>query len=151
MPTPLSGIGIHAWCAQYDLYSRGESPPWTVMTGTIRLGKGARREAGSEESRRRNRGCDVQKPDMRPLQGGVTRPGTGKPNLSFRTCAVDPADLREEGKPYLRRSLLWSVHWTITAAMQRDRSREVSRGHSSSTGRRAESFMQGAEGRFRWA
>src|ERR1019366_1557695 len=22
-----------AWCAQYDLYSRGESPPWTVMTG----------------------------------------------------------------------------------------------------------------------
>jgi hypothetical protein len=41
----------HRLCAQYDLYSRGESPPWTVMTGTIRLGKGARREAGSEESR----------------------------------------------------------------------------------------------------
>jgi len=40
-----------AWCAQYDLYSRGESPPWTVMTGTIRLGKGVRREAESEESR----------------------------------------------------------------------------------------------------
>jgi hypothetical protein len=38
-------------CAQYDLDSRGERPPWTVMTGTIRLGKGARREAGSEESR----------------------------------------------------------------------------------------------------
>ena len=30
--------------------SRGVSPLWTVMTGTIRLGKGARREAGSEES-----------------------------------------------------------------------------------------------------
>jgi len=29
------------------------------MTGTIRLGKGARREAGSEESRWRNLGCDV--------------------------------------------------------------------------------------------
>jgi hypothetical protein len=37
-------------CAQYDLHSRGESPPWTVMTGTIRLGKGVRREAESEES-----------------------------------------------------------------------------------------------------
>jgi hypothetical protein len=46
-----SGIGIHTWCAQYDLYSRGESPPWAVMTGTIRLGKGVRRKAESEESR----------------------------------------------------------------------------------------------------
>jgi len=26
-------------------------PLWTVMTGTIRLSKGVRREAGSEESR----------------------------------------------------------------------------------------------------
>jgi hypothetical protein len=43
--------GRSAWCAQYDLHSRGESPPWTVMTGTIRLSKGVRREAGSEESR----------------------------------------------------------------------------------------------------
>jgi len=99
-----------AWCAQYDLHSRGESPPWTVMTGTIRLGKGARREAGSEESRRRNRGFDVQKPDRRPLQGWITRPGTGKSNLSFRSCGVDPASLREEGKSYLRRSPFWSVH-----------------------------------------
>jgi len=39
-----------AWCAQYDLDSRGESPPWTVMTGTIRLGKGVRQEVESEES-----------------------------------------------------------------------------------------------------
>ena len=31
--------GVFAWCAQYDLHSRGESPPWTVMAGTIRLGK----------------------------------------------------------------------------------------------------------------
>jgi hypothetical protein len=33
-----------------DVNSGGVSPLWTVMTGTIRLGKGARREAGSEES-----------------------------------------------------------------------------------------------------
>jgi len=39
-----------AWCAQYDLDSRGESPPWTVMTGTIRLGKGVHCEVESEES-----------------------------------------------------------------------------------------------------
>ena len=57
-------------CAQYDLDSRGESPPWTVMTGTIRLGKGAFRKGGSEESRRRNRGFDVQEADMRPAQRG---------------------------------------------------------------------------------
>jgi len=29
------------------------------MTGTIRLGKGAFRKGGSEESRRRNRGFDA--------------------------------------------------------------------------------------------
>jgi hypothetical protein len=40
-----------AWCAQYDLHSSGESPPWAVVTGTIRLSEGVRREAGSEESR----------------------------------------------------------------------------------------------------
>ena len=34
-----------------DVHSRSESPPWTAMTGTIRLGKGVRREAESEESR----------------------------------------------------------------------------------------------------
>jgi hypothetical protein len=30
---------------------QGVKVPWTVMTGTIRLGKGVRREAESEESR----------------------------------------------------------------------------------------------------
>jgi beta-xylosidase len=28
------------WCAQYDLHSSGESPPRTVVTGTVRLDKG---------------------------------------------------------------------------------------------------------------
>jgi len=40
------------------------------MTGTIRLGKGARREAGSEESWWRNLGGDVQQADMRPTWRG---------------------------------------------------------------------------------
>src|SRR5437667_2765822 len=121
------------------------------MTGTIRQGKGVRREAESEESRRRNRGLDVQKPDMRPLQCWVTQPGMGKPNCHSERCGVDPAGLREEGESYLRRSPLWSVHTGLpAAAMQRDRSGEVSRGRSSSTGRRAESLMQGADERFRW-
>jgi len=34
-----------------DAHSGGVSPLWAVMTGTIRLGKGVRREAESEESR----------------------------------------------------------------------------------------------------
>ena len=34
-----------------DAHSGGASPLWAVMTGTIRLGKGVRREAESEESR----------------------------------------------------------------------------------------------------
>ena len=40
----------------------------------------------------------------------VTRPGTGKPNVIRERCGVDPTGLREEDKPYLRRSLLWSAH-----------------------------------------
>jgi hypothetical protein len=40
----------------------------------------------------------------------VTRPGTGKPNGHSERCGVDPTGLREEGKSYLRRSRLWSVH-----------------------------------------
>jgi hypothetical protein len=34
----------------------------------------------------------------------------GEARLSFRTCEVDPAGLREEDESYLRRSLLWFVH-----------------------------------------
>ena len=40
---------LASWC--WFWWGRGESPPWTVMTGTIRPSKGVRREAGSEESR----------------------------------------------------------------------------------------------------
>jgi hypothetical protein len=99
-----------AWCAQYDLHSGGESPLWTVMTGTIRLGKGVRREAGSEESRRRNRGFDVQPADLRPAQRWATRPGTGTPDSHGERSRVNPTSPREGGKPYLRRSRLWSAH-----------------------------------------
>jgi hypothetical protein len=124
------GTGASAWCAQYDLHSRGESPPWTEMTGTIRLSKGVRREAGSEESRRRNRGLDVQKPDMRPLQCWVTQPGMGKPDCHSERCGVDPAGLREEGRSYLRRSPALSAG-TASQVTARDRTGAVSRGHSS--------------------
>jgi len=49
------------------------------MTGTIRLGKGVRREAGSEESRWRNRGFDVQEADTRPRSVGSPGQGRGSP------------------------------------------------------------------------
>ena len=77
----------------------------------------------------------IQKPDMRPLQCWVTQPGMGKPDCHSERCGVDPAGLREEGKPYLRRSPLRSAHTGLpAAAMLRDRSGEVSRGRSSPTG-----------------
>ena len=44
------GQALSPGVSSSDVHSGGESPLWTVMTGTIRLGKGARREAGSEES-----------------------------------------------------------------------------------------------------
>jgi hypothetical protein len=47
---------------------------------------------------------------MRPLQRGVTRPGTGKPNGHSERCGVNPTSPREEGKPYLERSPLGSAH-----------------------------------------
>ena len=34
----------------------------------------------------------------------------GEARSSFGSCGVDPTSLREEGKPYLRRSPLWSAH-----------------------------------------
>lgn len=51
-PAARGNVGqpILAGVSSSDMHSRGASPPWTVMTGTIRLGKGVRREAGSEES-----------------------------------------------------------------------------------------------------
>ena len=58
-PTFLAVQGFANWVGQAvspgvsssDVHSGGGSPLWTVMTGTIRLGKGVRRKAGSEESR----------------------------------------------------------------------------------------------------
>ncbi|MFS8563597.1 MAG: hypothetical protein LVR00_04435 [Rhabdochlamydiaceae bacterium] len=38
-------------CDRYVITLGGESPLWTLARRTIREGKGARREAGSEESR----------------------------------------------------------------------------------------------------
>ena len=46
----LVGQAVSPGVSSSDVHSRGVSPLWTVMTGTIRLGKGVRREAGSEES-----------------------------------------------------------------------------------------------------
>jgi len=45
------GQALSPGVSSSDVHSGGASPLWTVMTGTIRLSKGARREAGSEESR----------------------------------------------------------------------------------------------------
>src|SRR6266853_5781758 len=84
------------------------------------------------------------------IVGGVTQPGMGMPDSHSDASGVDPAGPREEGRSYLRRSRLWSVHTrTTVGAIPRDKSREVSRGHSSPTGRRTKSLMQGADGRFR--
>jgi hypothetical protein len=41
---------------------------------------------------------------------GATQPGMGTPNGHSGGSMVDPAGGGEEGKPYLRRSRLWSVH-----------------------------------------
>ena len=138
------------WCAQYDLYSRGESPPWTVMTGTIRLGKGVRREAGSEESRRRNRGFDVQKADIRPSQRWVIRPGTETPDCHSERCRVNPTGPREEDKPYLRRSPLWSVHTGLPRGQSRGTGVEKSaEAIVALPGEGLNLLMQGADGRVR--
>src|ERR1700746_138069 len=42
--------------------------------------------------------------------GGATQPGMGTPHRRSDASMVDPAGGREEGKPYLRRSRLWSAH-----------------------------------------
>src|SRR5215813_69586 len=42
--------------------------------------------------------------------GGAIQPGMEKPNRHSGASMVDPAGGREEGKPYLRRSRLQSVH-----------------------------------------
>ena len=138
-----------AWCAQYDLQSRGESPPWTVMTGTIRLGKGVRREAESEESRRRNRGFDVQEADFRPLQLGSPGQGRGSPIVIRKLWGRSDGSARRGQALPEEISALVRSHRTTAAVMPGDRGGEVSSGHSSLTGRGAQSLMQGADGSFR--
>jgi hypothetical protein len=51
--------------------------------------------------------------------GGVTQPGMGMPNSHSDASGVDPAGLKEEGRSYLRRSLLWSVHTGLPWAQSR--------------------------------
>jgi hypothetical protein len=140
------------------------------MTGTIRVGNGVRREAGSEESRRRNRGLDVQKSDIRPHSVGHSA-RDGEARLSFGTLwgRSDGSARRRQALPEEISSSVHS-HRTTAAVMQRDRDGEVSSGltrseeegsvlsrirlamrlrlWSSSTERRAESLIQGADGDF---
>ena len=72
------GAGGFAWCAQYDLHSRGESPPWAVMTGTIRPGKGVRREADLKKADDEIAESTYRKRILGHTEW-VTRPGTGNP------------------------------------------------------------------------
>ena len=130
-----------------------------LMTGTIRLSKGVRREAGSEESRRRNPGSDVQEAvgqsdgcggyKANTALGNPARDGNARLSFGSRMGRSDESGRRRHVLPREVSALVRS-HRTTEAAMQRDRSREVSRGRSSSTERRAESLMQGAEGGLRW-
>lgn len=63
---------------------------------------------------------------MRPSQLGYPA-RDGKAQLSSGAAGVDPTGLREEDKPYLRRSLLWSVtpdYRTGNRTGQRQRSQQ---------------------------
>jgi hypothetical protein len=79
------------------------------MTGTIRLGKGARREAGSEESHDEIADSTFRK-RIQGLAARVNRQPKGKPKGHSERCGVNPTGLPEEGESYLRRSPFWSVH-----------------------------------------
>jgi len=116
------------------------------MTGTIRLGKGVHREVESEESRRRNRGFDVQEADIRPVQRGSAGQGRRNP-IVIRTLwgKSDESTRRRQALPE-EVSAPVRVCWTTATVMERDRNREVSRGRSSHDGRRAESV----NARSRW-
>src|ERR1700683_1950358 len=83
------GQPILAGVSRSDMHSSGASPPWTVMTGTIRLG--------------RNLGGDVQQADMRPTWRCVTLPAAGMPDSHADVMGVDPMRPGEEGMSYLER------------------------------------------------
>lgn len=72
----------------------------------------------------------------------------GKARLSFRTLRgrSDGSARRRQVLPEEISTLVRS-HRTTAAAMQWDRGREVSKGRSSSTGRRAESFSSRSRGK----
>ena len=65
-------------CARHVVHLVGESPIRAVMTGTVSLGKGVRREAESEGSRWQNPD-PTNRNRIQGHYGGVTRHGTGMP------------------------------------------------------------------------
>jgi hypothetical protein len=73
-------------CARHVVRLGGGSPLRTVVTGTASLGKGARREAGSEGSRRQNTD-PTNRNRIEGRRGGVTRQWTGKPKSHPNTRA----------------------------------------------------------------
>ena len=86
------------------------------------------------------------------LAAWVNRQATGKPNGHSERSGVNPTGLREEGKSYLRRSLLWSVHTGLPRQQCSGTGAGalwavVSKGRSSPTGQRAESFGPRSRGR----
>jgi hypothetical protein len=106
-------IGRNRLVCRVVMCIQGVAVPYgPLMTGTIRLSKGVRREAGSEESRRRNPGSDVQEAvGQSDGCGGykanvvwVTRPRTGMPDCHSEAAWVDPTIPGEEGMSYLERS-----------------------------------------------
>jgi len=65
------------------------------MTGSSRLGKGARREAGSEGSQCRNFGLDAQKPD-KAERCRVTGQWTRMPNSHSETSLSKSGEARRK-------------------------------------------------------
>lgn len=75
-------------CARHVVMPGGESPLRAVMTGTARLGKGYRREAGSEGSRKQSAVTWTRRTEIGSgRRGGVTRQRTGTPNRHPDTLA----------------------------------------------------------------
>jgi len=113
---------------------QGVNPPMDRNGRTIRLGKGVRPESGDlKKADDENRGVDVQEAIEGLAMLGHPA-GLGSPICHSERLRGRSDGLREEGKSYLRRSLLWSIHTGHCGQYAADRSREVSRSHSSPTG-----------------
>lgn len=80
-------------CARHVVTLEGASPLRAVMTGTARLGKGARREAGSEGSRCQN-SDSTNRNRIQGRPGGVTRQWTGTPESHPDTRAGRSGEAR---------------------------------------------------------